>query len=127
MADVTPFLIGPGATIRDAIGRIDANGRGIVLVVGPNSRLIGTVTDGDIRRAILAGLDLTLTVSTLLERKPADVQKPPLTVPRGDTLACVRQVAVERLAQLCDSDRRAQVVNVRRRNARGRCRRRRGA
>jgi len=108
VADIAPFLIEPGATIRDAIKRIDANGRGIVLVVGPNNRLIGTVTDGDIRRAILAGLDLTLTVSTLLKRKPADVQKPPLTVPRGTFAAELLDVMTRheiRHVPIVDGDR----------------------
>jgi dTDP-glucose pyrophosphorylase/CBS domain-containing protein len=86
VTDLTPFLIGPDTTIREAMVRIDANQRGIVLVVGPDRRLLGTVTDGDIRRAILSGLDLELTVSALVDRKPARVNQPPLTVTVGTSV-----------------------------------------
>ena len=92
MVDLTPFLVGPDATIRDAMRSIDANGRGIVLVVALDRTLLGTVTDGDIRRAILSGLDLTLTVSALVERKPPDVHKPPLTMPAGTSAAELLEV-----------------------------------
>jgi len=83
VVDLTPFLVDPAATIREAMRRIDANARGIVLAVDAEHRLLGTVTDGDIRRAILSGLDLQLTVAALLDRKPKDLHHPPLTVPAG--------------------------------------------
>jgi dTDP-glucose pyrophosphorylase/CBS domain-containing protein len=85
VADLTPFLVAPESTVRDAMGRIDANARGIVLVVDEARRLMGTVTDGDIRRAVLSGLDLQLTVSTLIERKPRQTHRAPLTAPVGTT------------------------------------------
>jgi dTDP-glucose pyrophosphorylase len=42
----------------DAIGVIDAGGMGIALVTDGDGRLVGTLTDGDIRRAILKGAPL---------------------------------------------------------------------
>jgi dTDP-glucose pyrophosphorylase len=55
---------------------IDRSGKGIALVVDINGRLISTVTDGDIRRAVLAGIDLNLTVSELLPLRPAEAAAP---------------------------------------------------
>lgn len=87
MADLIPFLVGPETSVREAMRRIDANAHGIVLAIDADGRLLGTVTDGDIRRAILGGLDLHLPVSVLLDRKPVDAQKPALTAPAGSSPA----------------------------------------
>lgn len=43
------------ASIRDAMLGLERGSAGIVLVVDARRRLVGTVTDGDIRRALLAG------------------------------------------------------------------------
>jgi dTDP-glucose pyrophosphorylase len=48
---------------------IDRSGLGIALVLDETKHLIGTVTDGDIRRAILAGMDLNLSVDALLKQR----------------------------------------------------------
>ena len=51
-------------------------------------RLIGTVTDGDVRRALLAGEQLdTTTALQLLERKSPAAPQPPLTAPVGTSRA----------------------------------------
>ena len=54
--------------MRDAIACIDRNAKGIVLIVDEERRLIGTVTDGDVRRAILAGVNLEESVIQLRAR-----------------------------------------------------------
>lgn len=51
-------LIAPGATLRDALRNIDDTGAGIALVVDAGRRLLGTLSDGDIRRALIRGEDL---------------------------------------------------------------------
>jgi dTDP-glucose pyrophosphorylase len=62
---------------------IDRNAEGIALVVDEERRLIGTVTDGDIRRAILAGMDLDSPVQALLELRAPTAHPSPLTAPVG--------------------------------------------
>mgnify|MGYP006430525993 CR=1 FL=1 len=52
------LLIGPEASLREAIQVIDAGGKQIALMVGATGVLEGVVTDGDIRRALLAGRTL---------------------------------------------------------------------
>ncbi|HMQ31537.1 MAG TPA: nucleotidyltransferase family protein [Chloroflexaceae bacterium] len=70
-------------TIREALQLIDRNTCGIALIVDADQRLLGTVTDGDIRRAILAGADLHTPVSVLLERKAGSLYAEPVTAPAG--------------------------------------------
>ena len=52
------FIIASQATVREALQLIDANHHGIVLVQDSAQRVIGTATDGDIRRKLLEGLNL---------------------------------------------------------------------
>ncbi len=63
-------LIPPGATIHDAIEAIDRGSLQICLVVDTERRLLGTVTDGDIRRAILAGMDMGAPAEGIMYRTP---------------------------------------------------------
>lgn len=58
------------STLRDAVREIEASRRSIAVVVDDGSKLIGTVTDGDIRRAILAGQELDDTVGRAMNRTP---------------------------------------------------------
>ena len=53
------FLINTKALINDAIIKIEANSKGFVLVENEVNRVLGTLTDGDIRRALLAGAQLS--------------------------------------------------------------------
>jgi len=81
--NISNLCIDPEGSIQELIAFIDRNGQGIALVVDPGRHLLGVVTDGDIRRAILAGLDLKLTVQRLLEHK-AQINGPtPITAPVG--------------------------------------------
>src|ERR1043166_6974278 len=66
MHDLETFFLGPESTIRDAIVQLDRNGKGLVMIVDADRRLIGTATDGDIRRAILANIELSEPVTAIL-------------------------------------------------------------
>lgn len=46
------------ATIKDVMMRIDKNSKGSVFVIDDNRRLVGVVTDGDIRRLLINGYGL---------------------------------------------------------------------
>lgn len=80
VVNIEKLFISPDSTIQDAIVCIDGNQLGIALVVDANKHLLGTVVDGDIRRAMLAQLDMQLPVTALLERKDPEYQKP-ITAP----------------------------------------------
>jgi len=57
-------------SLRDALSIIDANASQFVLVVDKDDTLLGVVTDGDIRRAILRGDSLDSPVSSVMNRSP---------------------------------------------------------
>ena len=53
--DLSKYLISPNLSIREVIKVIDQGAAQIALVVDTKQRLLGTVTDGDIRRGLLKG------------------------------------------------------------------------
>jgi dTDP-glucose pyrophosphorylase len=63
--------LSPSASIRETIQLIDASAMQIALVVADDGKLAGTVTDGDIRRAILAGVSLDEAVEKIMNRQPS--------------------------------------------------------
>ena len=69
MVDATEYLLKLENTIRHAIACIDQGRLGIAIVVDDAGKLLGTITDGDIRRAMLAGMDLGSSLEALLARK----------------------------------------------------------
>jgi dTDP-glucose pyrophosphorylase/CBS domain-containing protein len=77
------FLVHTDATVRDAIAAIERGTAGIALVVREGKRLVGTVTDGDVRRAILRGVPLSGNVQELLRRDPDSPYAEPITAPVG--------------------------------------------
>jgi dTDP-glucose pyrophosphorylase len=77
------LLVTPGAAIGDVMRCIDANARGIALLVDSERRLLAAITDGDIRRAILGGLDLSAPVSELISTKENISPVGPITARAG--------------------------------------------
>jgi len=68
ITDLSAICVLPNNSIRDAMACIDRNSAGIVLVVDKKSLLIGTLTDGDIRRALLNGAPLDSSLVPHLQR-----------------------------------------------------------
>lgn len=95
-------LIGPTTTLRDALQTIDRAGSQMVLVVDENGVLLGTLSDGDARRALLRGLSLADPVSAGMHREPTCAIE-------GETrqamLATMRRLGLHQLPIL-DSTRR---------------------
>jgi dTDP-glucose pyrophosphorylase len=81
--ELSQICVGPDVHLLEAMARLDAGRLGIVLVVDGDQRLLGTVTDGDLRRAVLAKLDLQQPVATLLERKRGTPYAHPVTASVG--------------------------------------------
>ncbi len=110
MPDLAKFLIAPQESIREAMLRIDRNAKGIVVVVDDDRRLLGTITDGDIRRSILAGVDLDIACAMLLHGRSA-----PITAPVGTGEVHLLEIMTNtgvRQIPLVDGDGRVADVSV---------------
>ncbi len=73
MGRLKKITILPDSTLRNALSVLDAEALRIVLVVDDSFRLLGTVTDGDIRRGLLNGLDMQDVVSGVMNINPTTV------------------------------------------------------
>ena len=65
---VGSILLNSEAFLKDAIYILETTDKGIVLVIDKNNTLIGTITDGDIRRALLNCFDLKDKVKKVMSR-----------------------------------------------------------
>jgi dTDP-glucose pyrophosphorylase len=70
MKDWQRILIGPTVPLRDALEAIDKAGSRIVLVVDEARHLLGSLSDGDVRRALLRGLTLADPVASAMHVGP---------------------------------------------------------
>src|SRR5580692_1271171 len=65
-------------TMLEIMCRINETAQGIALLVDAEERLLDTITDGDLRRAVLAGVDLHKAITELRKE-----QHRPFTMPEG--------------------------------------------
>ncbi len=56
--------------MKDVLRTLDKGAQGIVLVIDNNNKLYGTITDGDVRRAILNGMDTNSSLENFIQKKP---------------------------------------------------------
>lgn len=94
-------LIRPETSLREALQTIDSTGSQIALVVDAQRRLLGTLSDGDVRRALLRGMTLTDPVSEAMHRTPTCAQEGD---ERTALLAQMRKVGLHQIP-LLDAER----------------------
>jgi len=70
MKDIEKVKLTASSTIKEALSIIDSGAVKIAIVVDENDILIGTLTDGDIRRAILNGKTIADTIEDVYFREP---------------------------------------------------------
>lgn len=64
------IVVNPGMLLSDAIRVLDEQGKRSLVVADTQYRLLGIVSDGDVRRALLRGLQLNDPVDSIMQRKP---------------------------------------------------------
>lgn len=104
--DVTSYFLFKEEPIHNVLGLLESNDIKIVLVVDENDALVGTVTDGDIRRALLRGVDFKNPVHTIIAHKPR-------TMPSSASLADIKaQMHKELIEQMIIVDDQNKVVDI---------------
>jgi len=63
-------VVTPDRTLMDALGIIDKEAMRIALVVNDKGELLGTLTDGDVRRALLDHGNLQVPVKNVMNKQP---------------------------------------------------------
>lgn len=87
-------LIGPDTSIHTLIERFTTWPVQIGLVVDRRRKLLGTVTDGDIRRGLLRGIATDASVQAIMNTAPRTIR---FGEPRGDILAFMRREKIKHI------------------------------
>lgn len=70
MKDWKNVVVASTTTIRNTIEKIDASALQIALVLDQNNKLLGTITDGDVRRGLLKGITLDDAAAKIMNVNP---------------------------------------------------------
>ena len=104
--DWRKVLLQADVTLQKVIRNLEESGLQIALVVTPDCRLLGTISDGDIRRGLLRGLDPDSPVDTIVHRDP-------LVVPLGLKVdAALQLMQANKIRQLPIVDEDGLVVGL---------------
>ncbi len=87
-------------TIRDAMQRLDQTAEKCLFVVGENGALIGALTDGDVRRAILKGRSLDETIVGIYNTKPITIVESDGRADNEQTFVEATQLMIEHRAEV---------------------------
>ncbi|MHB1407165.1 MAG: nucleotidyltransferase family protein [Desulfitobacteriaceae bacterium] len=99
MRNVSNICIQADASLIEALEVINRDVLQIALVIRENGNLQGTVTDGDIRRAILKGLSLTTPVDEIMNKAPVTINA---TSRERDALFLMQAKGIHQLPVLDD-------------------------
>jgi len=94
-------------SILDAMQAINAGGVEIAVVVDDEGRLLGLLSDGDIRRAILNGFTLEAPIADVLNRRPLSL---PETATRDEILTVMGRHSIRQIPLVDDKGRVKQIA-----------------
>src|SRR4051812_43015303 len=99
-------VIKPLSTIRETIETIDKGAIQIAIVVDDQNHLLGTVTDGDVRRGILRGISLDAPVTEIMRKDPVTARE------TDDRQTYLELTSQRKIRQLPILDKKGRLVNV---------------
>ena len=106
MKNYKNILLKPTSTIKEALNIIDRGAMQIALVVDENEKLLGTLTDGDIRRGLLNNLSLDESIETI-------IFKTPTVCTTEDTKEKILEIALaKKLHQIPIVDKNGKLVGI---------------
>ncbi len=109
MANWEEIVVSPTTTLDNAILKINSSGLQIAIVLDDEGILLGILTDGNIRRAILARKNLRVPVSEIMNHNPMTVTA---KMPRDQMLAIMRQHVFHHLPIVDENKRLVGLVTL---------------
>lgn len=109
---IATFFVNANQTLEETIRIIQRGNEGIALLVDGEQRLVSTVTDGDIRRALLKKIAMHTPVQVLLSFRPLNYPVPitaSVATPKTELIRLMRERVVRQIPLL---DRDGRVVEL---------------
>ncbi|MBQ9274255.1 MAG: nucleotidyltransferase family protein [Succinivibrio sp.] len=88
MTDWHAAVVPPQATLRETLDHINRGAIRMALITDADNKLLGIITDGDVRRVLIDGKPLTTAVGTIMNSAPLTGSR---DTPRSDLIRLMRQ------------------------------------
>lgn len=104
-------LILVGSEVKQALARLnDLSQDAILFVVDVDNKLVGSLTDGDIRRGLIQGLSTTSNIEEFIQSNPKFIKKGEVNL---DKVIAYREANLRIIPILDEEDRVVNVINFR--------------
>ena len=107
--EVKELVVAEDHSIRTALKQLDKLGSGILFVVSNESKLIGIITDGDIRRSLINDVSLEAEVGTIMNKNF-------IALPVGSPNVSILNALSDRIKTIPLIDKEGEVVDYATRN-----------
>ena len=71
--DFKKILIDINFSIEDSIKKLNESGKKCLIIVNSKNQLIGTISDGDIRKSLLKDHNINSSVNKIVNKKPFSI------------------------------------------------------
>ena len=106
MKNVLKICIDPNKTLVDVLKNLEKEESQIVLIVDSNQKLLGTISDGDIRRHLIMGKTLATKVSEVMNKKFISTKK-------GEKKRKILQIMKEKgINQIPEIDESGKILDI---------------
>src|SRR5690349_20410066 len=104
-------LIGEDGSVREALAKLNELALDAILfVVDKDGRLLGSLTDGDLRRGLLSGLELSSPLVEFIQPHPIFIKEENYTV---NDIRTYRKKHLKIIPVLDDNSRIISIINLR--------------
>jgi dTDP-glucose pyrophosphorylase len=110
-ADLKLLFASPHHTMLEVMQRINEAAQGISLVLDSEGHLLDTVTDGDLRRAVLAGVDLHRPISEL-RSEPHRPFTLPASTPWVELARTLREAQLRHIPLVNESEQVVDMIQI---------------
>lgn len=107
--DISALSVVRHDTIREALRKLDETAQGILLLLDAEGGLQRTITDGDLRRLLLAGAGLDDDLQQLPEHVPLTANK---SISKSDALTMMQKHSISHLPLLDDDNKVVGVLRL---------------
>ena len=97
------FIISNDVSFKEAMSVITSNHRGCVIVVDENNHLVGALSDGDIRRALVKGTTMLASIINAVNSNPVFLKKEERNLEEQANKIFTERIAIN-LIPVVDSD-----------------------
>ncbi|WP_428260209.1 sugar phosphate nucleotidyltransferase [Gallibacter sp. Marseille-QA0791] len=107
--DIKEYIASPEISVLDAMQAINSNARGVIYICDDN-RLLGVVTDGNIRRHILSNGALDINISEIMNTTPKVIKQ-------SDDVDCYRYMEENNITSVPIVNSKGNVITIKFLNA----------